>query len=307
MGNAKHPRTACTTLFAAWALVVVFANLPAIAATPSSVAVQSTPRLAGLEIDIWPDYDRPAALVILKAELAADVKLPATISLRIPASSGGPAAVAYADEGKTGLFNLNHERTSADGFITLHFQAPQRYIHVEFYDPILKTGTGHSYSYVWPGDMAVARVSVRLQEPAGASAISVEPNLGAGIDGPDGLLYRKRTLGAVEAGARLPIEVRYTKRDSRTSAEIMGVKSAPPAPQTASDPGPGLPPWIFGLVSLTLVSLVAVGISLWWHRRTSVPVAREHNGRFCSRCGAAVASSDRFCAACGTRVRDGRR
>lgn len=307
MSNAKHRRTACTTLFAAWTLLVAFANLFAIAAPPASAAVQSAPRLASLEIDIWPDYDRPAALVILKAELAADVKLPAAISLRIPASSGGPAAVAYADEGKPGLFNLDHERTSADGFITLRFQAPRRYIHIEFYDPILKTGAGHSYGYVWPGDIAVERVSVRLQEPAGASAIAVEPDLGTGIDGPDGLLYRKRTLGAVEAGARLPIEVRYTKRDSRTSADIMGVKSTPPAPQAASDPNPRLPPWVFGLVSLTLVSLVAVGISLWWHRRTSVPVAREHNGRFCSRCGTGVASSDRFCAACGTRVRDGRR
>jgi len=295
------PRSARVPLLAAWWLIIAFATAPA---AGSATAAQSPPpRLASLEIDIWPDYDRRAALVILKAELAPDVALPAAMSIRIPASSGGPAAVAFADEAKTGLFNLQHERSLDDGFVTLRFQAPQRRIHVEFYDPIATENIRHSYRYVWPGNLEAERVSVRLQEPAGASAIEVRPDLGAGADGPDGLVYRTRTLGRLEAGAKLPIEVSYTKRDSRTSTEIMGLKAQPaPAPQDARESPPDIPSWVFGLVSVTLVSMLAVGLTLWWYRRTaSLPAARKGGERFCTRCGAGMAADHRFCAKCGAR------
>ncbi|MGQ0524235.1 MAG: hypothetical protein ACT4P8_11335, partial [Betaproteobacteria bacterium] len=286
--------------FPAWALLVAFVASPALAASAGDRAPVATPvRLANLGIDIWPDYDRRAALVIVKAELAADVPLPAAMSIRIPDSSGGPSAVAFADAGQTGLFDLPHERSSGEGYITLRFTAPQRYVHIEFYDPIVTNDVRHTYTYVWPGDLAADRVSVRLQEPAGASAISVEPDLGTGSDGPDGLLYRTRALGPLEAGARLPIEVRYTKRDARTTTAIMGLNAAAPAPS-----GPEYPAWAFGLVSLTLVSVAAVAISLWWHRRTRLSASpKQGGGRYCTRCGAAMASGDRYCAACGARAR----
>ena len=76
-------------------LVLAFMLLPARAADPSSRdAPKGNPRLASLHIEIWPEFDRSAALVLLKGELAADVALPAAVSLRIAASSGGPTAVA---------------------------------------------------------------------------------------------------------------------------------------------------------------------------------------------------------------------
>lgn len=289
-------------LLAAGWLMMAGAGALAVAAAPATgPAASASPRLASLDIDIWPEYDRRAALVILKAELAPDVPLPAALSLRLPASSGGPAAVAFAEETGTGLFNLQHERSQEAGFITLRFQAPQRRIHVEFYDPIASENFRHSYRYVWPGGLAAERVSVRVQEPAGASAIEVRPDLGAGTDGPDGLVYRAHTVGRLEAEAQLPIEVSYTKRDSRTSTEIMGLKAQPAeAPQAVRELGADMPPWVWGLISVTLVSVVAIGVTLWWHRRTASPPAAKAQGkRFCTRCGAGMAADDRYCAKCG--------
>ena len=299
------PCTARFRLLAAWWLMIACTSSPAAAADPATTpAVSASPRLESLEIDIWPDYDRRAALVIIKAELAPEVPLPAAMSIRIPASSGGPTAVAFSDEAKTGLFNLQYERSLDDSLITLRFRAPQRRIHVEFYDPLVTENIRHSYRYVWPGDLAADRVSVRVQEPAGASAFEVRPDLGAGADGPDGLVYRMRTLGRLEPGAKLPIEISYTKRDFRTSTEIMGLKAQPPLAAQSAGESIEMPPWVFGLASVTLVSVFAVALTLWWHRRTPPPpTARERGERFCVRCGFGMATGDRYCAKCGARGR----
>ena len=70
--------------------------LPALALAQAGGAPKGNPRLASLNIEIWPEYDRPAALVILRGALAEGVKLPAAVTLRLPAASGGPGAVAYS-------------------------------------------------------------------------------------------------------------------------------------------------------------------------------------------------------------------
>lgn len=286
--------------------IVVFAIMPLLApaaTAPSGSAAQENPRFANLQIDIWPEFDRRAALVILKGELAAAVALPAAVSLRIPASSGGPSAVAFATAARAELLNLAYDRTDGDGFITLRFTAPQRFIHIEFYDPLVTDKPERSYTYVWPGDVAVDRLSARLQEPAAASNVSVQPDLGKSIEGPDGLLYRMAELGAREAGKQFPIEIRYLKRNSRTSTEILGKsapESAPPGPASSSG---GLPAWLLGLLSATVVSMGAVAGVLWWRRREKGSGTQAGSAGFCSQCGNRLASDDRFCSKCGAAVR----
>jgi hypothetical protein len=274
--------------------------LPAPAAAPPSVsALQQNPQLANLQIDIWPEYDRQAALVILKGELAADVALPAAVSLRIPASSGGPAAVAYASGPRAELYNLSHDRTPGKDFITLRFEAPQRFFHVEFYDPLAKEKEGRRYIYVWPGDLAVDRLRVRLQEPAAANGISVEPDLGAGAAGPDGLLYRTAELGAFDAGKPLPIEIRYTKADPRTSAEILGPGAPDPAPGTTAGAGEPLPAWLLILMVVAAMVIGGSAASLWWLNRAKAFAPRTGGAGFCAQCGVRLGAGARFCAACG--------
>ena len=108
-----------------------FALHPAMAAGPSAGAAPlRNPQLESMQIEIWPEYDRQAALVILRAALAADTKLPASVHLRIPASSGGPSAMAYSAAAGGNLLNLQYERKDAGDSITLQFSVPERFFHV---------------------------------------------------------------------------------------------------------------------------------------------------------------------------------
>jgi hypothetical protein len=298
--------------FASTLLIVVGLLLPAFALAQAGAAPKGNPRLSSLSIEIWPEYDRPAALVILKAALAEDVKLPAAVTLRLPAASGGPAAVAFSATADGNLLNLKHERASTGEFITLKFEIPERFFHIEFYEPIATTLPARSYRYAWPGDFAAERVTVVVQEPASANAISVEPNLDLASTGQDGMRYRAAELGALEAGKPLPIVVRYTKLDLRTSAEIVKPKAgdsalpaaAPPsatalAPPAAAASG-GLPGWALALAGMVMLGLVGGVFFLWWQRRESAAAAPAQ--RTCAKCGAEQLPGNRFCGQCGKKL-----
>ena len=170
----------------------------------AQAAATANPRLASLGIEIWPEYDRPAALVILRGTLAEDAKLPAAVTLRLPATSGGAAAVAYSTTADGNLLNLKHERAITDEFVTVKFETPTRFFHVEFYEPIATTSAARSYRYVWPGDLAAARIVLVVQEPATATDIAVEPNLDRTTTGQEGLRYRAGELGARSPASRCP-------------------------------------------------------------------------------------------------------
>lgn len=303
------PAGGATAVFASGIAVVVFILIPLIAfaaVPPSRSAAQENPRFASLQIEVWPEFDRRgAALVILKGELPAELALPAAVSLRIPASSGGPAAVAFTTAPGAELFNLAHDRSYSKDFITLRFEAPQRFVHIEFYDPLVTRTPDRSYSYVWASDLAVGRLSVRLQEPAAASNISVQPDLGAGVPGPDALLYRTAELGAFKAGKPLPIEIRYTKSDGRTSSDILGLKVPDSAPAVTSGTGEALPDWLLVLAIFAgVVGTAGIAGSLWWRRRGKASGAQPGGGNFCAQCGNRLTLDARFCPTCGAAVRN---
>lgn len=302
-------------IFTARVAALAFAAvlLPALAASPSSVgAPKSNPRLANLQIEIWPEFDRPAALVILKGEIAAGVTLPAALALRIETASGGPAAVAFSSGANDKLLNLKYDRTDAKDFITLKFSVPERFFHVEFYEPMSTAAPERVYSYVWPGDLATDRLGVIVQEPAAASGFSVQPDLRGTALGQNGLRYRSSDLGALEAGKSLPIRIRYTKTESRPSAEILKAKSPEPAPVPAtssmvapptgtlpsSAPASGTPPdWVLILGAALVVVVAAVPTVLSMRRRKTS--SQPGSAGFCAKCAAPRATGDRFCSKCG--------
>ena len=228
---------------------------------------QANPSLAQLEIDIWPEFDRASTLVILRAEIAPEVTLPASVSLRIPTSSGGPAALANAASADGPLLTIPYERSEVQvDFLKLTFETDTRFFQLEFYDRLDTGSADRSYRYVWTGDLLVDELIVQVQQPAGATELSVRPELGPDIAGPNGLNYREANLGALEEGKALTVDVAYQKSDSRTSAEILGLTTGAPEP---GDPGSdeGLPRWLIVVAVAGALVLAAGGLTFWLRRR----------------------------------------
>jgi hypothetical protein len=290
-------------------LALAMLLVPVLAFAQGGGAPKDNPRLASLVIEVWPEYDRPAALVIMKGALAESVKLPAAVTLRLPAASGGAAAVAYSDTADGNLLNLKHEFANAGEHVVLRFDAPTRYFHIEFYEPIATTAPARSFRYVWPGDLASDRVMV-VQEPATATDVAVEPNLDLPSTGQDGLRYRSGDLGPRDAGKPVAIAVRYTKADARPSAEIVKPKrtetalpaqAPPPSGAMAPVAGTGgLPDWALPLAGFVLLGVLGAALIVWQWRRSARAAAPA--GRFCVKCGAPLVAGHRFCGGCGAKV-----
>lgn len=260
-------------------------------------------RLASLVVEIWPEYDRPAGLVILSGVIAEGVPLPAPVTLRLPAP---PTAVAYATSANGELLNLPHEQSKAGDAVAVKFQSPGRFFHVEFYAPMDTANPARTFRYTWPGDFAVERATVIVQEPASAQDVSTEPELRERSTGAGGLSYRAGDLGALAAGKPLPITVKYTKADARTSVDIKGLRTAQQAPPPATlpavvapaSPASSLPEWAVPMAMLALLAVVATGLVVFlWRRRMAAPATG-----YCTKCGAPRRSGDNFCGKCGAKA-----
>lgn len=280
-------------------LVLPFLLLPGLA-----VAAGSVPRLEHLQIDIWPEYDRPAALVILKGRLAGDVEPPTPLTLRIPASSGGPSAVAYAEKEAGPLLNLRHERSAAAEFITLRFTVPARFFHVEFYDPLVTRAGERSYRYLWAGDLPVDKLRVTVQEPAAASEFAVQPALAQWSVGPDSLRYRSAELGPVPQGKALSFEIGYAKSDPRNTAEILkaGGSSAAPGALTSREERTSFRLFLASAAFALLLAGSALAYFAWQRRRKRVASGTGADRGYCGKCGHRPAAGDRYCARCGAAL-----
>lgn len=299
----KLGRFAATFICGLCLAVLATLALPALAAVPpASNTVPAKPRLASLLVDIWPEYDRKAALIILKGELSPDTPLPAVVSLRLPAASGAPSAVAFSETAVSNLFNLQHDVKGAGSFSSLQFSTPQRFFHVEYYDTLSTGLSKRTYTYTWTGDLRVDRLSIRIQEPAGTSDLSVEPDFGPGSPGPEGLFYRTLDFGAFEAGKQLPVEIRYTKADSRTSVEILKLNAPAaslPAPARTID---GQPLWIWLLIAVAGLTMILVALRWLWRQRQLASGVQSRGANFCTKCGVPLAPGNRYCPSCGTAV-----
>jgi len=311
----------------AGALLILALNLSA-----RSAQAQGTITLSALTIELWPEFDKPATLVLLKGTLASSVKLPAQLTLHIPAASGGPFAVAVEDAtGK--LLNTQYTATPSGEAIAVNLTTDFPTFHIEYYDPALTiSGESRDYVFQWTTDYAVTAATVRVQEPVDARDLTAEPAVALAGTADFGLNYYAASLGALSAGESLSIRLRYSKSTSTLSSEVVSqntpVPLATPAVTEPQPSRPALAPIL--LAAAGGVGLLLIGFGVWSFVRnrremeTERPRRRRRHAasdgdepppalsprpeapasaRFCTQCGQPLLTGDRFCRNCGTPIR----
>jgi len=288
---------------------------------PGVVWAQSGAYFDALEIDLWPEYDRPEMLVIYRITLGKTVKLPTQVQLRIPASAGEPYNVAMEDTDGM-LYVLNYTSEMQGEWLVITFTTPAPVLQIEYYDPGLrKEGSRRTFEYRWPGDYAVKDLNVVIQQPLNAQDLKVVPDIaGSGVKGSDGLVYYHAAVGELQAGTPFILRLQYLKADEQLSAPMQAVQPVAPLDnRVAGRSAAGLQVWQV-LLGIGLV-VVIIGIGGWVmlgqrqthtktrprsrHGRTQSqeqaeePVSTNH----CPSCGRRVHPEDNFCRACGARLR----
>ncbi len=284
----------------------------------SAVLAQRPVSLSELEVDLWPEYDRPSVLVIYRITLSPEVSLPADLTLRIPAAAGEPHAVA-AKQSDGSLVNIDYERVVSGDWGEVSLTASQPELQIEYYDPsITRDGTTRRFEYRWPGDYTVQGMKAQVQQPLGATDLRTSPSLGEQVTDANGLSYHNANIGALSAGQEFVISVEYDKATDDLTAAGLQVQPSAPVADTAgwrSQLRPALP---WGLLVLGVILLVGGAVWYWQSGKRGEQPPRTRGRRkpavaaekpapeghvYCHSCGKRAGPGDRFCRACGTRLR----
>jgi hypothetical protein len=292
-------------------------------AMPNRTLAQNQVILDQLQIEIWPEYDRQAVLVIYRGVVSGDVSSgPIALSLRIPTRVGEPNAVAVQEGAQ--LFEVPYERLQAGEWATIRFSINTPTFQLEYYDPELGLADrARKLEYIWPADVAISDLQIIVQQPAGASGFELSLPFSPARLGADGLSYHQAALGSVPAGEPLPLDIRYERATGGLSVDLIKGAQALDLEPVQADSGLSSTTWLTG--GLLLIGFV--GALVYWYgatkrargsrpekasrararRRVSKPATEKapasKRAPFCHECGSKSQPDDRFCRSCGAGLR----
>ncbi len=257
-----------------------------LAPVPQALA-QTTPRLASLVIDVWPEFDRPAtALVIYRGQFAANAPVPERVTLRIPATAGEPSAVASPQAGNetvpinqwTELIAAKKVTTARNGDWTeVTFSPPSRLFNLEFYDKLNTVTFDRRYTVTWPGDYAADAVTLNVREPTGTTNFQATPALPPGATDEEGLVAHSLNQGALNAGQPLAISLSYHREDNRTSIQALQlVTPVPTRPAAATSPAAAVSSQWPLIIALVMGLALIVGGVAWYVRSQRTETFRPY-------------------------------
>ena len=286
---------------------------------PGQVLAQSSVVLPAVEVDLWPEFDNPGMLVIMRISLPASTTLPTQFTLRIPAKAGRPNAVATRQEDGS-LVDATYEFNEAGSWNELVIDAATSELQIEYYDPRLeKDGNQRSFQYEWPGDYTVQSMSMQFQAPRGAYNVLLPTPFDAGQLAQDDLVYHTADIGQLQVGEQLSVDVKYQKNDDQLT--VAGGTIAPDPVAETNQRLMSAIPYVLGILGVAFL----VGSLIWYVRsgrgqvkknprrirsrhRPAVHGDESDTGPhiYCHSCGKRASPGDRFCRTCGTQLRTDR-
>ena len=204
-------------------IVMLMPVTPGIAQNPVDV-------IDTLDIELWPDYDRPSVLVLLTGTLPVDTRLPASVTLPIPqgAQINAVARIDSKDNSmKDDIFS------SADPPGKLTFVTPDLRFRVEYYLPYTVDDNRREFDYTWLADIRVNNLHLRVQRPISASDLSIEPATANVARSEDGFDYHTFPPRTVAAGQPFSLHVEYLSNSAQLSLGQWSGRLLPAALRTA--------------------------------------------------------------------------
>ena len=302
------------------------AYVQTLAAAPTSLRVQpetagaasaqpSGLRIARLQLSVWPEYDDPRVLVIMRGELAPGTPFPTQINLPVPPKAEIIGAGLISELGE--LLLHPHRVVSGVTSQTLEITLPSRRFFAElYYDPFETSGDERKFSYSFKAPYPISQLDVEVQQPYTAKNFVIEPPaMGQESEGRDttyhGFAYRDVVLGQETA-----FSVSYVKTDKQPSVP----KADNPEAEGADHRGPQDRKVIYSGILAAVMAAYVLATLLWtaYRRRAPAqvpepasspvpasptpPSAGPAGTNFCSQCGRTLSADYVFCPGCGHAI-----
>ena len=279
---------------------------------PIPINAQGQVALDTVTVQLWPEFDQPAMLVIYDFTLTEGTSLPVDVTLRIP-TDATLIAVAYAPTGN--LLNVPYQDPHEESgwqVVTLTVDTAATY-HIEYYAPLTRVDTQREYVYLWPGDYAVETFKVSVKVPVDTTEITTDPQMRNVA--PEGNWQTSLEWGTtnLEAGEQLPIKLTYARTSDQLSVSNQPLETGVVDESTQGRISlSNYLPYILGGLGILLI--VGGGIYFWQTSQGKPTRRKRHRSSdedhdseevYCHQCGKRAQPSDRFCRTCGTRLRKG--
>ena len=274
-------------------------------------------RIARLQLSIWPEYDDPRVLLIIRGELAAGAVFPTQVTLPVPKSAELIGAGMISELGE--LLLHPHRVIPGDTSDTLEITLPSRRFFAElYYDPFEATGEDKRFGYAFTAPYPIAQFDVDIQKPYTASEFVTEPPaMAQETEGRD-TTYHRFAYRDVAAGQRTAFTISYVKTDPQPS--VSKADNAPDASPAARGPQDRMLIYFGILAGVIAAYVLATLLSALYRRRRAVteppeaqplplsvppvpPSVTATVANFCSHCGQALNADYAFCPGCGHAVR----
>ena len=273
--------------------------------------------LERLEVALWPEFDQPNVLVILRGVLSSSVDLPAHVEIPVPTAYGEPTAVAITGP-QDQLFAADYQRRVQGQWATIVIEAESSGIWIEFYADLTFEGDKRSFTFLWPGGVDISEFQYEIQQPSGAADIQVTPPGAAGVHN-DGLVYKSAAYGPLSAASQALISFAYEKQGSELTINAQPKIDRPDEVRGETPDLSKMLPYILGGVGIVLI---AAGVIVYVRfkqldsgvsqprkrkrrRKTTVKHREEVDASpvYCHLCGVQAGASDHYCRRCGAQLR----
>lgn len=273
-------------------------------------------QIARLQLSIWPEYDDPRVLLIIRGELAPGVAFPTHVTLPVPKDGELIGAGMISEQGELLLHPHRVIPGSASDSLEITLPAPRFFAEL-YYDPFETSADAKRFAYTFEAPYPIAQLDIDIQKPYTASEFVTEPPAMAQESEGRDTTYHRFSYRDVAVGQPTTFNVSYVKTDPQ-----------PSVPKTASEPaaspaaqGPQDRMLIYaGILAGVTAAYVLVAL-LWtgYQRRhaavtppetplrplsvaSTPPPDAPAAANFCSRCGRALDADYAFCPGCGHAV-----
>ena len=271
-------------------------------------------RIARFQLSIWPEYDDPRVLLIIRGELAPGAAFPTHVTLPIPKNAELIGAGMISELGE--LLLHPHRVIPGNASDTLEITLPSpRFFAELYYDPFETSGDAKRFSYTFEAPYPISQLDVDVQKPYTAREFVTEPPaMAQETEGRD-TTYHRFAYRDVAAGRPTTFTVSYVKTDPQPSVPKAG--SPPPAsPVVAQGPQDRILIY-FGILAGVTAAYVLATLAWTAYRRRhadavppealsptlTIPPVPPPAANFCSHCGRALNAEYAFCPGCGHAVR----
>jgi hypothetical protein len=278
-----------------------------------------------LQVNIWPEYDRPEVLIIYRIQLSDTTQLPVQFSIRIPREAGSPYKVAMKDQDGL-LYNLEYNMVPEGVSNLIVFTTSSPELQVEFYDPRLNFDEdARNYQYTWVGNYPIENFDISVQQPRYSFNMTFTPNLGMGaLDPNDRLVYFTSEFGPIDTGISFDLTISYVKENSELSANNLPVVAATP-----NAPAGGIKASVLGVVKpvventsllvaggLIIAAIILLLVVNFVTNKVGFRKGNVENNAatddaflysgpeiiYCAQCGKPARVGDKVCCACGAEL-----